>query len=112
MPPKVRKNAEFLQRVYKGPVRVRKELISKANDEQVKTLCECALNVCQGRVKTSAKDLRRLKAKENNLIRLAYAPDSVETKRKLLIQSGGALPILASLGLTALSSLLPSIFGR
>jgi hypothetical protein len=112
MAPKVNNNADFLQKVYKGSVRARKQAVSSATSNQVKALCECALNACSGRAKIKRAHLRKLRLSENNLIRLAYAKDPIETKKKLLIQSGGALPVLAALGLSALGSLIPSILGR
>jgi len=112
MAPKVKSNAEFLEKIYKSTAAGRKRAVSSATPNQVKALCECALNACSGRVKLRPAHLKKLRSHESKLIRLAYAKDPIETKKKLLIQSGGALPILASLGISALSSLLPAIFGR
>jgi hypothetical protein len=112
MAPKVKNNSEFLQKIYKGGVRARKQAVSSATPRQVRALCECALNACSGRFKVKPAHLRSLRANESKLLRLAYAKDPIETKRKILIQSGGALPVLAALGLSALGSLIPSLLGR
>ena len=113
MAPKVNTNQDFLQKVYKGSAKVRKQAVASASSGQIKALCECALNACSGRVKkVKPQHLKKLRAKEGHLIRLAYARDPIETKKKLLLQTGGALPLLASLGLSALGSFIPSLFGK
>jgi hypothetical protein len=112
MAPKVKSNQDFLRKVYKGPAKARKQAVVSATSNQIKALCECAANACSGRLIIKPSLRKQLKAKEANLIRLAYNKEPIEVKKRLLIQSGGALPVLAALGLSALGSLIPSIFGR
>ena len=110
MAPKVKTNRDFLKKIYKGTARARKSAIDSATPDQIKALCECAVNACSGRISIKPTQVKKLSSKEGHLIRLAYARDPIATKKKLLIQSGGALPILASLGLSALGSLIPNLF--
>jgi hypothetical protein len=112
MAPKINSNASFLHQVYKGPAKLRKHLIARANTNQVKTLCECALNACNSRVRVKPTQLKLLRANEGKLLRLAYVKEPIQVKKEILLQSGGALPILAALGLSALGSLIPSLLGR
>jgi|SRR5690348_6824057 len=111
MGPKIKNNSGFLRKLNKGKSAIRKKIISKARPGQIKALCECALNACSGRIKLNPRVVKKLKKHEGNILRIAYSKEPIEIKRKLLSQSGGALPILAQIGLTALGSLLPKIFG-
>ena len=112
MAPKVKKHQDFLRKIYKSTAKSRRAAITSASSDQIKALCECAVNACSGRIRINPNQVRKLKSKEGNLIRLAYARDPIAVKKKLLLQTGGALPILATLGLSALGALIPSLFGK
>jgi hypothetical protein len=112
MAPKVKTEAAFLRSLYKATAAKRKAAVSGASKEQIRALCECAHNLCERKIKLKAGQIKVLRPHEGTLLRLAYGRDPLEAKKRLLIQSGGALPLLASLGISALTSLLPKLFGR
>jgi hypothetical protein len=111
MAPKVKTEAAFLRSLYKAPAKKRKAAVANANKDQIKALCECALNVCERKFKPKPGQLKIIRPHEGTLLRLAYAREPLEVKKRLLIQSGGVLPVLATLGISALSSLIPKLFG-
>jgi hypothetical protein len=103
---RVKRHAGFIKKFYKCNPKNCKKLVKGASDEQVRTLCESALNVYKGNVPLNTKYMRRLRQHKGSLKRLGFTKASAGNKRKFLVQNGGFLPALAA----AVISLLASLF--
>ncbi|XP_048514299.1 uncharacterized protein LOC125501746 [Athalia rosae] len=75
-----------------GPQRL--ALLRAADDNLVRNICECALNTLKGNVKLSDRQKSRLGRHRRILRRLASNRGSWRSKKKLLVQHGGFLPLL------------------
>lgn len=84
---------------------LRKVIIKKANPELIKTICEICLNILNGNIKISKKCKDSLKKYKKNLRKLATSKGNLASKKKIIIQKGGFLPII-------LGSLLSSAFAK
>lgn len=88
---------------------VRKSIIKFGNSELIKTLCEICINVLNGNVKIPLQSKLKLKNYKNSLRKLASPRIGLNSKKKILVQKGGFLPILLS---TLLSSVIGSLIEK
>lgn len=84
---------------------MRKLILKSSDSELIKTLCEICQNTVCGNVKISKKYVNQLKKFKKVLRKIVVPKLSLKTKRNILIQKGGFLPII-------LTALLSSIIGR
>lgn len=84
---------------------VRKNIILNSSGELIKTLGEVCLNVLNGNAKISKKCKSHLRKYKTILRKLAKRDISVSSKRKILVQKGGFLPVI-------LSAVLSGIVGK
>jgi hypothetical protein len=81
-----------------------KKYLKKASVDEIHSLCECTLNVCNGNVPVSQRTLNRLKPYARSIKKISQG--KVKNKRKYLIQHGGFLPLIASAVLPIIGSLV------
>lgn len=68
--------------------------MKNCNNDIVKAISEIAINTLNGNNKISKKSHSNLKKHKNILRKLACPKNSLNCKRKILIQQGGFLPVL------------------
>lgn len=83
----------------------RKNIIVTGSGELIKTLCEICMNVLNGNAKISKTYKNRLRKYKNTIRQLAKPKSSLSSKRKILVQKGGFLPVI-------LSAVLSGIVGK
>jgi hypothetical protein len=93
---RIQKKTAFLREFHKCSNQNRKKLLKTATPNQIKSVCECALNVVNGNVPVKGRLLHKLKAHRKVLKQLSFGKGTINTKRRLLIQRGGFLPVLAA----------------
>jgi hypothetical protein len=97
---------KFLKKYLNTNNKYRPAQLKKANPEQLKCLCEAALNVVNGRVPIKPCQLKRLKEHSRFVRHIAASKAPIEKKQKQLVQKGGSiLPIIISAVLSLLTSL-------
>ena len=101
---RIQKKSAFLRKLYKCSQQERIKQLKAASPAQIKSVCECALNVLNGNVPVHGRLLHTLKPHNSVLKRISYGKGSIQSKRRLLIQKGGFLPALAA-------ALLPLVGG-
>lgn len=81
----------------------RKTLLQGADFELIKSITECVENVLNGNVKLDNKQLKKLKRYKSHLRKVRSASKKWTSKKKVIIQSGGAflapllLPIIGAI---------------
>jgi len=71
--------------------------IRRASEDEIHSICECALNICNGNVPISKKQLKKLRKYRRSLQHLAAGRSNLHSKKHYLKQKGGALlPIIAA----------------
>lgn len=85
--------------------KLRKAILENVNDDFIKTLTEIIFNTLNGNTTLKPKDHTILTRYKKELRLLSKSNGSVKSKRKVLIQKGGFLPVL-------LSSLLAGFIGK
>jgi len=87
----VRANGHFLHLVgdRKTKPSQRRELIRTADGEQLKSICECALNVLNRNVVISPAQTAALRRHKTLLLRLVNKSLPLEGKRRMLQQQSG-----------------------
>src|SRR5215813_12879365 len=84
--------------------KLKRQLVDSATSAQLNSLCEVCFNLLQGRLEVSKDKLQKLKKYKNHIRKLAGSKKkSLKSKRQILVQNGGFLPLLATL--------LPSVIG-
>ena len=81
-------------------------VLKTAPDPVIKSVCNAAENVLRGNIRLTPAQKRQFKAKKNLIILLRTKGVSIDCKRKLLSQKGGAflIPLLISTVLSTLSN--------
>ena len=92
--PKVIKHREFLTLVGNSKQKKRRNILLK------------------NRIKVNDVQKRKLKRYKNSLRYIAEKGSTIKKKRKLLQQKGGFLTSLLPLAVSAISSIVPSLFGK
>jgi len=106
------KHHEFLSLLGKSKQgKRRKMLLEAASSDEIRSIAECALNVLQNRIRLSSSQKRKLKHHKDTLRYIAKRGTNIKKKRRILQQKGGFLTSLLPLAVSALSSIVPSLFG-
>ena len=100
---RVRRNKEFLGYIAKCSKKQRINCIKNARPDELKSLCDCSLNVYRGNVRLKKPDFEKLYPFRRTLKKISEGKGRAGKKKTLLLQKGGALiPLL-------LSAVLPSL---
>ena len=86
---RVRDNYHLLAALCECKPKVRKAILAGADNELVKAICECALNVLNGNVTVPKRKLARLQRYKKTLRRLVDKKCGVGEKRDIIQQRGG-----------------------
>lgn len=109
---KALKHKDYLTLLSKAKnVKRRKLLIDLADCSEVRAISECIANVLTGNVRLNTAQKKKLKKHKKVLRFLMDKKPTASDKKKVLYQKGGFLTALLPLALSAVSSLLPAIFG-
>jgi hypothetical protein len=87
-------------------LQARRGLIASADDELIKAIAKCAINILNGNHKLTIDEKSKLKKYKNRLRALVNPKISFKSKHKLLVQKGG---IIVPLSASVLSGLIGSL---
>jgi len=87
-------------------------LLKEADAEVVKAIAECVYNVLFGDVDLTPEEFSKLKREKQFMRDLVKKKKSVKKKKELLIQKGGALPLLLGPALALAAGLLGEAIGK
>lgn len=85
--------------------KLRNNILKEADPELIKTICEICMNILNGNIKIPVKCKDVLKKYKRTLRQISLTKANLNSKRKLLIQRGGFLPIV-------LGTILSGIVGQ
>lgn len=102
----LRRNAPLIKILSRAKPSALKAIVKDSDKSLIDTLCECSLNVLQGRVKLTPSQKSKLKRHKKTLRALATHRKLSLSKKKSMIQKGGFLQFLLKPVVTALGSLL------
>jgi flagellar motor component MotA len=86
----MKKNAHILKKISKSSGKVRKQVLARADDSLIKSICECCSNVVKGNITKDPKRLRKL-VKYKKQIRAMADQKIPLSKKRHIIQQGGFL---------------------
>jgi Trp operon repressor len=111
---KALKHKDFLTLLSKSKnSQRRKQLISLATPEELKAVEECILNIVRGNLTISRAQRQKLQKYKKALRKITDRTGSKSSKKKILrSQQGGFLPTLLPIALSALTSIVPALFGK
>jgi hypothetical protein len=90
----------------------RNKLIDLADGGEIQAIGECILNILQGTIPLSKRQLNQLKKNRNQMRALAKRSYSIKKKKAILKQRGGFLSAILPFAVSALSSLLPGLLPK
>jgi len=108
---RLRSQASTLHLLHKAKPSLQKAIIANGNEQLIRCICDCALNVLKGNDPISQQDKKRLEKHKENLRHLANRRVSLKKKRKVLL-SGGFLGALLTAVLPAIGSLLGGLMQK
>jgi hypothetical protein len=97
----------LLKELAKPKSPYKKLILQKADSKLIQAICESVYNILDGNVPLSSKNKQDL-FKYKNLLRKLVQKSSLKDKKKLLVQSGGALPAILPLVISSLASIVGS----
>lgn len=97
----------MLYALTKANPKLRNAIIKLGDPELVKTICEIALNTLNGNNPVGNKMKKKLARYKRDIRCVACSKRSLKSKRKILVQKGGFLPLLIG---TVLSGILSTLF--
>lgn len=98
--------SDYLHVLSKCNQTQRRGILQGADDKLIKAICECALNVVKGNIPLTPYHKRKLIAHKNIIRTLADKKKSLQSKKKILVQKGGFLPLLLNAIVPTIASLL------
>lgn len=105
----LRKNHYFLHMLAKATPAQKRALLRTSTNSQISALCEICLNILAGHLPINIK---RLKKYKDTIRKLTKRSISFRKKKALLVnQTGGFLPALAPVILSALAGLAGRVIG-
>jgi hypothetical protein len=87
------------------------DIIKRAKAPLINKICECVLNILNGKVKISKADYDKLKPYKKTFRKLLEKKIKLTQKKKLIIQKGGFLQIILPL-ITAAIDLFSNLFKK
>src|SRR5712671_43840 len=110
MAPQKEKLVRFIKKFKcAGNVR-RKKYLEEASPEEFHSLCQCILNVVNGNIPINTQQTKKLRPYRKILKSVATGKNPI-AKKKLMIQEGGFLPIIASALIPIIGSLVSKLIG-
>lgn len=107
MAPRVKTHSAVLQVLQSAKPNLRKAILEAADKPIIFAICEIVDNLLLGNIPLTLAQKKRLRSYRRILRQLAQKGEGWQTKKKHLVQHGGAfLPFL----LSAVASLLPHLF--
>jgi len=79
----------FLHVLKDAKPQARRALLTSADDDLIKAIVECAINILNGNNKLTKEDNDKISKYKNRLLALVNPKINFKCKRKLLIQKGG-----------------------
>lgn len=101
---RLKSNKHLLHALKVAKPKLRNAIIKAADDDFIKALCECCMNVLNGNHKVTPALRKKLSKHRVALRVLSNRKNALRKKRKLLLQKGGFLPML-------LGSILSGVLG-
>jgi hypothetical protein len=101
---RVRSKYHALHVLRKARPKLRKAIVSYCDEELVKSICECVLNVLNGNVGLTDCAKRKLQKYKVVLRKVADKRVPLYSKKRLIVQKGGILLPLLTAVLPALAS--------
>ena len=104
---RVKRNLHFLQFLCKANPKFCRCILKAANNDLIRCLCECIINVLKGNLKLTDKQKQKLKIHKKCLRQLGDKKLSLQRKKKILNQKGGTiLPLILPAALSLIGSIL------
>lgn len=105
----IRAQLPILQSLCKSSPSVRRSILKHSDNKLTRAICECCINTLHGKIKLSARQRIRLKKYKKTIRSLAQRRQSLKSKKKQIVQTGGSF--LLALLPAAISTVL-SLLGR
>jgi len=110
MPNLIEKNIDFLKSVEKLSPYKRKKLLKSASEDNILALKEIAHNLLTGNL--NVPEIKKLKRHRQSIRKFVKKKSSLKSKRKLLIQKGGFLPLMITPLLSAIGTVTGKVISK
>jgi hypothetical protein len=104
-------HAGFIRKFKSAGNIQRKQYLMSASPREIGSLLECTLNVCNGNIPLTSRQLNSLKKHKKVIKQLSFGKSKFQNKKRLLVQKGGFLPLIASAALSFLGPIIANAVG-
>jgi len=108
----IRRNFCVLHNLQNSSKYKRNKLLKEADKDTINSICECIYNILFGDVDLTPEEFNQLKRERQFLRKLVQKRLSLKKKKELLIQKGGALPVILGPALALAAGLLGEVIGK
>ena len=106
------KNEKQKTLLSKSKRKFRNLLILHSNKDQIYSICECLLNVCNGNIKLNTDIHQKLKKYKNTFNKVLDRKTTLQNKKKILIQRGGFIQFLIPAVITGLANIISAAISK
>lgn len=105
MSARIKRHYSLLRWLCTAKPKQARAVIKVADNDLVKAVCECALNLLKGTVAVNKKQKRKLRRYKNLMRKLASKSVSVRSKRALLQKGSGLLGLMIPAAMSVLGQI-------
>jgi hypothetical protein len=106
---RVAANEAFLRFLHNSAANQRNYLVKTASNEQMNSICECAMNIMRKNIPLTKRQVQNLRKYKKAVYKLADKSVSIAAKKKAVKQSGGVIPAILA---PVLGLLLGEVAGK
>ena len=106
------KHKNFLQLLGNSKKKLRSALILNCNRDQLFSICECVLNICNGNIKLDKSDYKNLKKYNKVFKKVIDKNIDFKAKKKYLVQKGGFLQFLIPAVITGIANIISAAISK
>ena len=106
------KHRDFLHLLGKSKKKLRGAIILNCDKDQLFSICECILNICNGNIKLDENNFNKLKKYNKIYKKVLDKSIDFKTKKKYLVQKGGFLQILIPAVISGIASIISAAISR
>lgn len=98
---------DYLKILAKSKNKLRRVILEKADQKLITAICECILNLLNGKIKIDSSSKEKL-FKYRKTLRKLVNKSNLKEKKKILIQKGGFLEFLIPAAISTIGTIIES----
>ena len=106
------KHRDFLNIISKSKRKLRCAILANCNKDQLFSICECVLNICNGNIQIDKRNYLILKKYKKIFKKVLDRKIDFKSKKKLLVQKGGFLQFLIPAVISGIANIVSAAISK